>query len=414
MTGTRLRQVKLSWWPNGGGQTLIYNDRPAVLEMERSAEELERELLANGWIFESAGENKGKKERLFRRREAAEPEPAAPYELVFTTNPGVTGATAREFRGAVAIHGEWAACSTPDGDGLVELFQLTPSGWAFSSRLQSQYHADTTWLPALLFHQDVLLVATPFDKAVLRFERQKDGWKQLDSMQSELVDFGRSLAADGELVAVSGNLGGRYITVLRSEGVGPLDVETRIGSRTGGNAEAIGLSGDWLAVGTTTKTDKGEVHVFRCVNGVWKFQQTLAQPAEKFGAAVSILGERLLVVTGAGRGTKPAAHWYRLGDSQWRHESTLTLPGLDGEPFVNWFGDTVAIGFPYCHGATGQVLILRVQGNKWKVAQAITPLEARIGDRFGESISMDGTHLMIGAQGAVAGGGCGYIFRRRA
>lgn len=393
MPATRLRQVRVRWREGFDDREFAYNDRP--LERRWADEGVEEGLLAAGWTMESSEERGGNWERVYILRET-EPEGAAPlYELVFVTNPKVIGPPAKEYRAAVAVQGEWAVCSAPFGDSVAEVYRLGPDGWKGHARLRSKWAAGLDWLPAIRFHGEELLIATPLDGAVLRFG---PGFVQLESLRSELNNYGQAVAADGEWTAVTGWEGKRPVTVFRRAGTGPQEVETRIVGSEAEEERVVSLSGEWSTLGTGDR-----IHLYRNGMGGWTFHSTVP------GAAARVLGDRMVAVS---RGARAEATWYRLREGRWEAEATLALGNWTGEAVLEWEGETVAIGFPYCFGATGAVVLVTEREGLWEVAQTIQAPEGRLGERFGEALSMSGEHLMIGAQGAVAGGGCGYIYRR--
>lgn len=90
-------------------------------------------------------------------------------------------------------------------------------------------------------------------------------------------------------------------------------------------------------------------------------------------------------------GTGEWIHLYRNGAGGWAFHSTVA-----GEAVRLWRERMVVV----CGGARAEAAWYRLQ-------------EGRLGERFGESLSLDGEHLMIGAQGTVAGGRVWFIYRRQ-
>ncbi|MBL8236668.1 MAG: hypothetical protein JNM66_04570 [Bryobacterales bacterium] len=383
--------MEVRWREGFDDREFVYSDRPR--EARWADERVEEELLAAGWELESSTQTDGNCCRTYVLAE--ERDEGGLYELVFVTNPGVIGPPAKEYRAAVAVRGEWAVCSAPFGDSVAEVYRLAGNEWVFQQRLKARYPADVSWLPAVRFVGDVLLVGTPMDGAVLRFGMD---WVEREALRSELGNFGLSVAGDGEWTAVNGWNGKRLVTVLRRSGAGPLRVETRLESGLDKESHTVSLCGEWVAL-----AGSGKVHLFRNGVGGWAYHSSV----DGVGGAVALAGERMVV---AGEGE---AVFFRFREEIWATEGRVGLGELQGEAFVEWGGDTVAIGFPYCYGAAGVVVLLRENEGRWAVVQRIQALDGRLGARFGESLSLEGEHLMVGAQGVTGGGGCGYIYRRR-
>ncbi len=407
-----MRKVRVQWREGFDDRELVYNDRPMERMLVDTPDEVRRKLLGEGWELESSVVEDGDWTELYGQAGGGEEE-GGRWALEFVTNPGVMGVPGKEYRAAVAVRGEWAACSAPQGSAVAEVFRRVEGEWRFDGRLRAESATDSSWLPDLAFVGDELLVAAPMQRSILRFGRRKGEWKQVAAQRSELGNYGAAMAADGERVVANGCVGRRYVAVLRDWAEGPMAVETRIAQKDEG-AQTLAMGGEWLAIGTGTKSGPGEVYVYRASAGVWRFAQMLPRPkgcpeGANFGAAVGIAGERMLVTNRLGWGVGAAAHWYVWREGQWGLEGSLELPELAGEQFLAWDGETAAIGFPYCYGDAGRVVVVRGRG----VEQVLRTPESLFGERFGEAVSVDGDRVMAGAQGTMAGGGCGYLFCRK-
>jgi len=394
-----LRQVRVSWREGFDDRELVFNDAPRESVWK---EELAGRLEGGGWVLQSSEEKGGNWTQLYESRVDR---PAGEYTLELATNPNVIGPAARENRAAVAVRGEWAVCAAPFGSPVADVFRLREGRWEWHSRLRSTYPAKTGWLPEIHFAGESLLVSIPEDGKVLRYVLAGERWMEEERISpGDLRHFGESVSASGDRVAITGWQGKRCVLTLRETAGGPLAMETRMMCDEEGTVLTPSLSGDWLAVGTGLKTGEGKVHLYQARPGGWSLRQTLTGPGS-FAAAVQLREDRLLV-TGA------EACWHRLRGERWEPEGRTALPKLTGEQFTAWDGDTAAIGFPYCHGSAGCVVVLRETEGEWAVVETLRPPELRLGDRFGESLGICGEWLMAGAQGSTVGGGCGYFFRR--
>jgi choice-of-anchor B domain-containing protein len=156
----------------------------------------------------------------------------------------------------------------------------------------------------------------------------------------------------------------------------------------------------------------GEVVAFeRQPDGSWSETQRLQSPAsagaDGFGAALAVLGDRLLVgapgaagvgeIDGAGR-----VFEFTLSGDEWRHSGELSVdPNTDatfGSPIVTE-GDRVVIGAPFNDLAIGAAFAFELDptSGNWSDALKIQVPEAQEGDSFGAAIAVSDQALWIGA-----------------
>jgi hypothetical protein len=186
---------------------------------------------------------------------------------------------------------------------------------------------------------------------------------------------------------------------------------------------AIALDGDWLAIGARLedlgagRNNSGAVHLFFLEEGTWKEKASVTSPNPQangqFGFSVSLRGTRLAVgEPGAGEGAG-AAHVFVLSESTWtRVLSVEAAPGdrqlgrsiaIDGE----W----LAVGEVSPHGdSAGAVHLFRDTGDGWSSLPLLGGDPARPDERFGQSISLRGGILVVGAPGADDSKGAAYVF----
>ena len=154
-----------------------------------------------------------------------------------------------------------------------------------------------------------------------------------------------------------------------------------------------------------------------------------ANAHDRFGGAVSIDGERLLIsainsevapyFTDVGRVyvfERTATAWSevdRLEPSDPHHEVAFGR-------CVALEGDTAIIGAPFAHhsgAATGAVYVFERESSGWVQRSKLIGSRAQDLDRFGESLDLDGTRLAIGSPDDDAAGddvGAVYLFERTA
>ncbi len=201
---------------------------------------------------------------------------------------------------------------------------------------------------------------------------------------------------------------------------------------------SVAIDGDVVIVGVSKSGDagafSGSAYVFRNTGGVWAEEQKLtagdADAGDQFGFSVDIDGD--VVVVGAWKegatmmeNGPGAAYVFRFNGVSWVEEQKLLAgDGAADDEFgfaVGVSGDTVAVG-ALRGGATdtGLVYIFRESLGVWSHEQTLSPVDAEADDRFGNSVSIDGEAVLIGAQDdddacpadPFCDSGSAYVFRR--
>jgi hypothetical protein len=186
----------------------------------------------------------------------------------------------------------------------------------------------------------------------------------------------------------------------------------------------VALDGDWALVGATGDDEpthnSGSVYAFqRQPNGAWIQRQKIApqQVGSEFGTSLAVQGRRALIAATyelAGDG-----HVYvyeRDASDQWLRVADL----VSSDPFPgNWFGWSVALdGDRALIGAYGDAVAIffeRDSAGHWLQVQRVRGHDTVFQDRFGHAVALAGDHALIGAFEAhtsVSGSGAVYAFTR--
>jgi hypothetical protein len=200
---------------------------------------------------------------------------------------------------------------------------------------------------------------------------------------------------------------------------------------------AVDIDGDTLVVGAPGDddggTDVGAVYVLtRDGSGTWSVEDKLvptgAAVADAFGHSVAIAGDDVVVgvpfddTNGFAAG---AAYVFSRSGTTWTQETKL-LPAEVEEGDI--FGESVAVHEDggIVVGATGDddeannagaayVFTRNPTTLAWEQQAKLTASDADIGDNFGQSVSIDGDTLVVGADGDSENGlftGAAYVFTR--
>ncbi len=206
--------------------------------------------------------------------------------------------------------------------------------------------------------------------------------------------------------------------------------------------DAVGISGEVVVIGAPENSDagtaSGAVYIFYRNQGgadnwgeVAKLTASDAASGDRFGAAVSVFGDTLIVgAWGEDTGGSEAGAAYVFqrnqgGADNWGEVTKLTA--IDGEAddrfgeSVSISGEIAAIGAPdggSPGGTEGAAYIFRRdQGglDNWGEVTKRTASDAQAGDLFGSTVSLDENTLVVGAEGEDSQGGeagAAYIFQR--
>ncbi len=190
---------------------------------------------------------------------------------------------------------------------------------------------------------------------------------------------------------------------------------------------AVSLDGNRALIGANGRDDTapnaGAAYVYRLDNRTWVEEAMLtasdAAASDLFGSSVSLDGERALIGAYQKNDETGAAYVFRLENGTWTEEAKLTASdGADNDWFgfsVSLDGDRAAVG-AYLDdddgSGSGAVYIFRRDGSTWVQEDKLTASDAAPGDRFGESVSLSGDRVLIGAWGFGGSSGAAYVFRR--
>src|SRR5712675_148552 len=189
-----------------------------------------------------------------------------------------------------------------------------------------------------------------------------------------------------------------------------------------GSTALIGADGD--------NSFQGAAYLFAKSNGSWSEGQKLTAsdglPGDEFGYRVVLADNTLLVgaftATVGGNASQGAAYVFTESNGTWSESQKLTAS--DGGLFDNFGasvaldGSTLVVG---ANGATvggnaaqGAVYVFTESNGTWSQTQKLTASDGAANDSFGESVALDGSTALIGAYNATINGhtwqGAAYIF----
>ena len=201
---------------------------------------------------------------------------------------------------------------------------------------------------------------------------------------------------------------------------------------------SVSISGDYAVVGAHYDADNGaqsgSVYLYQRSGSTWtqikKLTASDADVGDQFGYSVSINGNYIVVGamlesvdTFEHQGAAYVFYKDTGGADNWGQQQKLIASdrGVD-----DYFGTSVSINGDYTVigasddtvGATagqGSAYVFHRSGTTWSQEFKITAADGAEQDRFGESVSINGDHIIIGAPNEDAGGdeaGAAYVFKR--
>jgi len=246
-------------------------------------------------------------------------------------------------------------------------------------------------------------------------------------------EFGVSVSVIGDTAligAISKNAyqGAAYVFVL-SGGVWTQQQELTASDGAAGDCFGgdVAVSDDWAVIGAVEKNnDRGAAYVFVLSGGVWSQQQELtlsdAAAFDEFGASVSAIGDTAVIGAVGKNAYQGAAYVFVLSGGVWTQQQELTASdGAAGDGFgssVSMSGDLALIG---AGGKTvnsqvsqGAAYVFALSGTTWTQQQELTASDGGVFDQFGNSVSVSGNTVVIGAASKTINSqpnqGAAYVF----
>lgn len=155
---------------------------------------------------------------------------------------------------------------------------------------------------------------------------------------------------------------------------------------------AVSLSGDRALIGAFWENSSmGSAYVFDYdgINWTETIKLTAADGAadDRFGSAVSLLGERALV------GARRAAYVFDFDGVNWIETTKLT--GVTGVS-LSQSEDRLLLGSSSVPGS-GSAQVYDLVNNNWTLSATLTASDAENNDNFGNSVSLSGDGALVGA-----------------
>ncbi|HZW11343.1 MAG TPA: FG-GAP repeat protein [Phycisphaerales bacterium] len=186
---------------------------------------------------------------------------------------------------------------------------------------------------------------------------------------------------------------------------------------------SVAVNGDTLLIGADGHDEeRGAVYVFERVGRTWAYMAKLTAPdgnaGDGFGADISLSGDMALIGAwedddlGVFAGS---AYVFEKAAGAWAYTAKLTAPdGQFGDAFgvsVALCGDAAAIG-ARSDDNRGSAYIFERIGGAWMMAAKLTAPDGSSHDWFGQTVDLNESTAVIGAEGDDLWTGSAYVFER--
>jgi len=285
----------------------------------------------------------------------------------------------------------------------------------------------------LLMMLAVLLACGVGNAAAAPQLKDKTGEVKLVGDPAQETDFGRSLAIEGDLVAVGvgadGDNGAVYLYRRTGQGYVPEAKlqcpDDPVGAEFG---RSVAIKGNMLIVGARfaqaadtdndgdideQDADSGAVYIFKKYGGMWHLEQKIIplypQPKSNFGRALAIQGDTLIVTArkyDSDSENDGTAYEYIFRSGLWTYQAEI-VPATEPADEA-YFGQSVAIqGDLLVIGArndnpnkAGAVYVFRQTSTGWSEIARLTPQDGEKNDQYGFTVALAGSTIAVGARRA--------------
>ena len=237
-------------------------------------------------------------------------------------------------------------------------------------------------------------------------------------------------APEGQLRLLVDAAEARFPVTVDPKFVGEARLTASDGAPNDYFGDSVSVSGDTVVVGADGRDSyAGSAYVFVRSGTVWSEQQQLV-PADGavsagFTWSVSVSGDTVVVgapsdETAGGLYAGSAYVFVRSG-TVWSQQRKLRAADGAWDDLFGWSvsvsGDTVVVGAPGDDAVgsfKGWAYVFERSGTGWSQQQKLRAPDGAVGDAFGDSVSVSGDTVVVGApfDDTAAGVGSAYVFVR--
>jgi FG-GAP repeat protein len=232
-------------------------------------------------------------------------------------------------------------------------------------------------------------------------------------------EFGISVAVDGDTALIGASYenagqGAAYV-FTRSNGVWS-EAQKLTASDGAANdwfGQSVALDGDTAVIGAPQYLNfgNGAAYVFTRSGGGWSESQKLTADdgvgRDQFGISVAVAGSDVLVGAYGIAFYQGAAYAFAESGGSWAQTQKLVADdasqNADFGVSVALDGATALIGAYGDASYQGAAYVFDNAGGMWSETQKLVASDGAADAHFGISVALDGTHALVGAEGATVG-----------
>jgi len=355
-----------------------------------------------------------------------------------------------ELGSSVAISGSTVVAGAPredDAEGIAYMFGASEGSWSQQAALTAaaDHEVGSLFGAVVAISGTTMVVGAPGDNGspagkafVLTYSEAKSSWSEpVELAPGETgheSNFGFSVAISGSTVVVgapgeNGDPAGRAYVFTGSGASWSRPTELAGPAENRDFGASVAISGSAVVVGDPraetlrgdpgANVETGAAYIFTGSGASWSGPTELsaADSAEgdAFGKAVAVSGSTVLVgAPGHAKGAG-ASYVFTGSGASWAQKAELTA-GEDSEEGGD-FGEAVAlsgsaavVGAPGTDSEAGAAYVFSGAESSWTEQSELTPAKRESEARFGDSLSVSGSTLAVGAPSQKDKVGAAYVF----
>ncbi|MFN0243328.1 MAG: hypothetical protein ACKVWV_10595 [Planctomycetota bacterium] len=373
-------------------------------------------------------------------------------EAVLSSAPGEFFARSVDIDGDTIVVGAlgYNPVPTPGGFGAAYVYTRSGSTWALQAQLTASDPEDgDVFGRHVAIDGDTIAVAADLEDhdgftaagAVYVFVRNGSTWTQqaklVASDSSSLAGLGASVAVHGDTVvagapsASAPNASGAVYVFVRSGSTWTQQAKlTSFAPRLG---ESVAIWGDTVVAGSPIHSwilfGEGSARVFVRNGTTWTQQSRLvasdASPSDSFGRSVAILGDTIAVGADTWESGDGAVYVFQREGARWTETQKLTPSMYSSGQLPTHFGGSVSIdqerlliGGPVASSPglqfAGRAYLFERVGGAYLERASIMSSDATGDQRFGSTVAISGSTLVVGNEDVGTPDGKAYIFETHA
>jgi hypothetical protein len=336
------------------------------------------------------------------------------------------------FGHAVALSGSRLVVGDPNHGaypnfqrGAVFVYELGANGFAYQDLLPGHPMNQGRLGASVALDGDIVVASEPGAMKVFVYGWSSGVWSEQTQIDvAPLTNYAVAVSGDTCAIGRDGEWNGSAysgaVHVERQNGSTWAEEATLVASNASaaGLGHSVALEGDTLLAGAPAGgADVGRAFVFVRSASTWTEQAELAPPSVPsglYGTAVAldadtaVIGDPIIV-------GKPSVYVFVRAGTAWSLQATLTAPVAGDTHFGQALaisGDRLVVGAPQTNSGVGAAYLYERSGVTWGAPVPIDAADVGANDHFGTSVSVDSTHVAVGApdHGTAASFGAVYVY----